>query len=420
MKLYLRIWLAIVLTITALVLVVGIVWKNHDHHLREEFKGQMREQIRTQIQDSVGRELEVVDDKGRVVGHAKPPPPRRTEAELAQDANPQPRRRTFDITLENGQKLELLLPSRPPRVQRPPVGQGPPTPWYVSPWGFALMLGLIALAVAIGAYPIVRRLTKRLETLQGGVERWGAGHLSERMVVQGNDEVAFLAEKFNHAAAQIEGLMTAHKSLLANASHELRSPLARIRMGLELLDAASAQAEIKRNIAELDTLIEEILLASRLDAPNVDIGMPETFDLMGLAAEECARTHADLNVKEDALGTFDIVGDPRLVRRLLRNLLENAQRYNQPERGDVTLTLASDGAAVVMTVRDHGPGVSDGEHTRIFEPFYRAKNASERDGGVGLGLALVKSIAQRHGGSAVCVPTLGEGGCFVVRLGLGT
>jgi two-component system, OmpR family, sensor kinase len=104
------------------------------------------------------------------------------------------------------------------------------------------------------------------------------------------------------------------------------------------------------------------------------------------------------------------------VRRLLRNLLENAQRYNQAERGQVALTLARDGAVVVITVRDHGSGVLEGEHRRIFEPFYRAQNASERDGGVGLGLALVQSIAQRHGGNAVCVPTPEQGGYFVVRL----
>jgi two-component system, OmpR family, sensor kinase len=419
MKLYARIWLAIAVTVVALTLVLGLIWQNYVHHVSEQLREQMREQTRDQLRE-LPRELEVRNRQGDVVGRAKPPP-RRNEAELSvqmgqlgqMGTETVQRKRRFEITLNTGEQLDIELPHR---LTRPGQLMRPVPPWYFSPWGFVALLGVIALAVALGAYPIVRRLTKRLETLQGGVERWGAGHLSERVAVQGNDEVAFLAQKFNHAAAQIEGLVTAHKSLLANTSHELRSPLTRIRMGLELLDTVSAQAEIKRNIAELDTLIEEILLASRLDAPNADIGMPETFDLMGLAAEECARTRADLNVKEDALGTFDIVGDPRLVRRLLRNLLENAQRYNQPERGDVTLTLASDDAAVVITVRDHGPGVSDGEHTRIFEPFYRAKNASERDGGVGLGLALVKSIAQRHGGSAVCVPTRGGGGCFVVRL----
>ncbi len=423
MKLYLRIWLAIVLTITALVLVVGFFWKNHTEHLRGEFRDQMRDQIRTQVQDSIARELEVLDDKGQVVGRAKPPPPRRTEAELAASPDTPPRRRTFEITLNNGQKLEVLLPGRPPRLQRP---IGPPPPWYFSPWGFVILLGLLAFAVALGAYPIVRRLTKRLENLQLGVERWGAGQLSTRVAIEGTDEVAFLAKKFNRAASQVEALMSSNKSLLANASHELRSPLARIRMALALLQAtpdkaseASTKAtisEINQNIQELDSLIEEILLASRLDSPEASIGTSESFDLLGLAAEECARVNAELMVDDDALGTFEMVGYPRLIRRLLRNLLENAQRHNHADRGVVSLSLTSTENQFVVTVRDHGPGVPALETDRIFEPFYRAKNASERDGGVGLGLALVKTIALRHGGSAVCEDTHGAGGRFVVRL----
>jgi two-component system, OmpR family, sensor kinase len=423
MKLYLRIWLAIVLTITALVLVVGFFWKNHTEHLREEFRGQMRDQIRTQIQDSIGRELEVLDDKGQVVGRAKPPPPRRTEAELAAAPDAPPRRRAYEITLNNGQRLEVLLPGRPPRVQRP---MGPPPPWYFSPWGFAILLSLLAVAVALGAYPIVRRLTKRLENLQHGVEQWGAGKFSTRVAVEGSDEVGFLAQKFNHAAAQVETLMSSHKSLLANASHELRSPLARIRMALALLQATPDKAceatirEINLNIQELDNLIEEILLASRLDSPEASIGAPESFDLLGLAAEECARTKAELIVADNTQGTFEMNGYPRLVRRLLRNLLENANRYNQANKGGVSLQLTNEKmgntAQLKIIVHDHGAGVSADECERIFEPFYRAKNASERDGGVGLGLALVKTIAQRHGGNAICEDTSGNGGRFVVRL----
>jgi two-component system OmpR family sensor kinase len=123
-------------------------------------------------------------------------------------------------------------------------------------------------------------------------------------------------------------------------------------------------------------------------------------------------------VAQDSHGQFDMLGYPKLMRRLLRNLLENAARYNDASKGEVTLSLANE-QGLVITVNDHGFGVSASESERIFEPFYRAKNASERDGGVGLGLSLVQTIAKRHGGYATCVPSDGLttlGGCFIVRL----
>jgi signal transduction histidine kinase len=423
MKLYARIWMAVVGTIAAFAIVVSLLWQNHTDHLREQFRNQAVDMNQREGQ----REMEVRNEANQVVGSAS----RRVEpsmpagAAMDADGPPMPpRTRSFEVRLDNGQKLSLIMP---PRLQRPPR---PEPPWYFSPFGFFGLLGLAALAVGLGVYPVIRRLTRRLEALQHGVDQWGAGHLSARVPVEGTDEVAYLAQKFNHAAAQVESLVGAHKSLLANASHELRSPLARIRMALALLQATpdkaseAAMDEVKRNIQELDSLIEEILLASRLDSPEASIGEPESFDLMGLAAEECARTSSELHVASDTQGAFDMVGYPRLVRRLLRNLLENANRYNQPERGAVTLTLTLDASReseskvpnFVTTVLDHGAGVAVDECEHIFEPFYRAKNASERDGGVGLGLALVKTIAERHFGSAVCAPTQGEGGRFVVTM----
>ena len=115
----------------------------------------------------------------------------------------------------------------------------------------------------------MRGLTRRLERLQAGVEKLGAGNLSARVEVEGKDEVARLAESFNRSAARIEELMGAHRMLLANASHELRTPLSRIRLGIELLQQSQDpkyKAEIERDIAELDQMIDEILLASRLGA----------------------------------------------------------------------------------------------------------------------------------------------------------
>src|SRR4051812_15283299 len=135
--------------------------------------------------------------------------------------------------------------------------------------GLLIMLVIIALVVAVAAYPVVRRLTRRLERLQASVEAWGQGDLGARVAVEGEDEVASLAISFNQAAGRIEALMRAQKSLLANASHELRSPLARIRVAVELLQdqaPAALREELARNIEELDQLVDELLLASRLDA----------------------------------------------------------------------------------------------------------------------------------------------------------
>ncbi len=273
----------------------------------------------------------------------------------------------------------------------------------------------IALAVGIAAYPVVRRLTRRLETLQTGVTALGSGDLSARVKVEGKDEIARLALTFNAAADRIQALVGANRSLLANASHELRSPLARLRMALETLPADTLEKtrrEITRNIQELDQLIDEILLSSRLDAGAEPLAREE-IDFVGLVAEECAVTDASLTISK--VGLPMVTGDPRLLRRLIRNLLENAERYGGgvPE---VSIVVAV--AGVTLDVADRGPGVPESERVRIFEPFYRVKGARERDGGVGLGLALVREIAAKHGGTVECLAREGGGSLFRVVLQL--
>ena len=403
--LYVRIWLAVVATIVVLVFTVGAAW-----------------QLTRPPPQLPIREVLVHNEVGDVIGTAQTRPGRKIGDDLE-----------FEVMTNNGQKLTLLLP----RPKRP---GGVAMPWVRPPFGFGWMLFTVGLAVALGSYPIIRRLTLRLESLQRGVERWGAGDLSTRLNAEGRDEVAFLARRFNHAAERIETLMDSHRSLLANASHELRSPLARIRMSLELLnvDAQSPQRqEISRSITELDQLIDEILLASRLDARQADAEPFEAVDLTGLAAEECARVGADLSAdlgpggQTAAVGpansangansanshSLTVQGSPRLLRRLIRNLLENARRYST---GAISLELSQlrvgTQQLAAIQVHDRGPGVPPDQRERIFEPFYRLPGASERDGGVGLGLALVKSISQRHGGSVRCESRPGGGASFIVEL----
>ncbi len=289
-----------------------------------------------------------------------------------------------------------------------------------SPFGLLSGLALIMLAVGVGAYPVARRLTRRLERLQQSVERLGRGDLRARVDASGGDEVAQLAGSFNQAAARIEELVQSHRSLLANASHELRSPLARVRLAVEMLDEAAPERraalrrEVEQGIGEIDVLVEEILLSARLQA-TADVDPRTEFvevDLTALAAEECAR--ADVPLDAD---TVMIDGDVRLLRRLLRNLIENAHRHGSAvDTHAVLVELKSAPSKVTLRVHDRGPGVPQAQRERIFEPFYRLPGASEAGGGVGLGLALVQAIAQRHRGRAVCLPRAGGGSTFEIVL----
>ncbi len=304
-----------------------------------------------------------------------------------------------------GPAWSFRLPDRRWVVARAPIRHRHPA------IGLILFLGGVTLAVAIGAYPIVRGLTRRLERLQAGVETLGAGNLSARVKVEGKDEVARLAESFNRAAGRIEDLVGAHRMLLANASHELRTPLSRIRLGVELFEQSKDpkyKAAIEQDIAELDAMIDEILLASRLEAtrrPQAE----ENVDLLALAAEEGAR-YDNCAVEGEAV---TVRGERRLLSRLVRNLIENAVRHGAPP---VNVLVRRDYNTAVLEVTDGGAGIPEAERERVFSPFHRLQRDTQ---GAGLGLALVRQIARLHGGDAVVAPRGDHASCFRVTLPLG-
>ena len=377
-RLYLRIYFAVLASLAAFAIAAGVLW-------------------RTLAEPHEGGEIAVI--ARNVLAPATAPP---AEQQAALDRVARDGRMNIAVFAADGTRLAAVGDS--PAVPRTagwrrgiwatqlPDGRWlawrPPHHRYPA---FLVALALILLAIGVGTYPVVRRLTQRLERLQRGVDALGAGELSARVTIEGRDEVARLAESFNRAAARIEQLVGAHKSLLAHVSHELRTPLARIRMALEL---GKDRSEVERDIAELDALIEEVLLASRLDAVPA-LESTEEVDVLALAAEEAARY--DLEAQGEP---FVLRGDPRLLRRMIRNLLDNARRHGA-EPIDLRIKPGE------IRVCDGGPGVPPADRERVFEPFYSKR-------GVGLGLTLVRQIARRHGGEARC-----EGSCFHVTLPAG-
>jgi signal transduction histidine kinase len=300
----------------------------------------------------------------------------------------------FVWRLEDGRRLALW-----PREPHPRV-------WPI----LAVFFGLLAL----GCLPIARRLTRRLEALEQGVARLGSGQLDTRVTVCGRDEIARVAQRFNWAAERIAGLVEAQRRMLRSASHEIRSPLTRVRMALELVrDSASPEvaarvSEAVRETVELDGLVDDILLASRMET-EADLVVREEVDLAAIVTEEAARAGASAEVTP-----VTVTGDPRLLRRLVRNLLENAVRHGGKD--DIQAGVAPrEGAGARLWVADRGPGVPPGERERIFEPFYRSAGAPV--GGAGLGLSLVRQIAERHSGAVVCRGREGGGALFEVTLG---
>lgn len=257
--------------------------------------------------------------------------------------------------------------------------------------GVALAAG--AVFIILMMYPFIRSLTRRLERLQVEVERIGSGYLGARVDVRGGDEIAKLAKSFNSAAEEIEKLVTAQRLLLANASHELRTPLARIRLGIEMLaqrDDAARRAALKRDIGELDELIDELILMTRLDTGLSDPRF-HPVDLTAVVAEECAR-YRDCSL----VGTAqEVLGERRMLQRLVRNLVDNAHAYGAPP---IEVEIQESEGKVILTVSDGGSGIPREERENVFQPFYRIA-PRQNVPGYGLGLPLVQRIADLHGGS---------------------
>jgi two-component system, OmpR family, sensor kinase len=292
-------------------------------------------------------------------------------------------------------------------------------------WRPALIVGLALLVVAVLTRPLAQRISRPLEHLTAAARRLGGGDLSARAPVdtghaRRSDEITELTHAFNDMAERVERLVRAEKELLANVSHELRSPLARIRLALELLPREAADdrhlRDVERDLGELDRLIEDVLTTARLDTTGLPAHLGPV-DVRALLDDLAARARHDpltasTPVRIDDGPAIELMADASLLRRAIWNLIENAAKYGAPP---ITLSAARDGERVTITVSDEGAGIAPADRERVFTPFYRGDAARTPDAteesrrGVGLGLTLARRVAEVHGGT-IAVGAASESG----------
>lgn len=294
------------------------------------------------------------------------------------------------------------------------------------------IFGLIMIGAAF-CYWLARYLTAPVKKLRVAAQELAQGNLSARVGDSGgrSDELASLGSDFDLMAEKIETLVQAQRRLLGDISHELRSPLARLNVALELArqrsgaEAASALARIQREAENLNEMIGQLLTLTRLQTSAKEIPKAE-FDLCRLVREiaddaEFEVQSGNRSVRLESASTCSIVGNEQLLRRAIENVVRNAVHYTR-EASDVEIRVGeavveSNRKTVEITVRDHGPGVPETSLDEIFRPFYRVDDARDREaGGVGLGLAIAQRAIQLHGG-AVSAANAPDGGLVVtIRL----
>ena len=304
-------------------------------------------------------------------------------------------------------------------------------PPHRSPALFHPAVHLLAIILTGGlfCYWLARYLTSPVTKLRAATRELAKGNLSARVVptLKGRrDELASLAADFDEMAEKIETLVNSQRRLLGDISHELRSPLARLNVALELArqrsgaEATTALERIQREAELLNEMIGQLLALTRLESGAEEVRKTE-FDLSTLVREIVMDADFEArarkrSVKLESPERCLLVGNEQLLRRAIENVVRNAVQYTA-EGTEVNVALACSEQSAVITVRDHGPGVPENALGEIFKPFYRVDEARDRDaGGVGLGLAIAERAVRLHGGTVDAANAAGGGLVVTMRL----
>jgi len=277
-----------------------------------------------------------------------------------------------------------------------------------------LLLGLL-VAVVAAAYAFLRRILRPLGWLRDAVARLSEGDLDVEVGRRTSDEFGDLADGFDRMVGRVREMVRSRDRLLLDVSHELRSPLTRMKVALELGGDGAMKHRLEANVAEMEALVTELLELERLrDGRALKL---EECDLVPIV-EDAARAFED-RPPGVVLGTrpaeLRMRLDPAKAHMVLRNVLENASKYSLPDSGPVRVSIDAGASSVAVRVEDDGPGIPEKDLERLFEPFFRVDpSRSRRTGGYGLGLSLCKRIMEAHGGSIVASNRPGRGASFSI------
>ena len=300
--------------------------------------------------------------------------------------------------------------------------------WLAAhPLRAVLLFGAPAVTLWTATGRVARRIAQPLYELTRAAQELGAGNLKARVSAAGFgfDETAVLSSAFNEMAARLERQLAEERELLASVSHELRTPLARIRLLVEIgRQAGTGQGqgsgkdprtldEIEREAIEIDALVGELLASARIEFQSVS---PKPLEAVEIARRALERAGEDAAKLVSAPPPLPFAADPTLIGRALANLIDNARKHGA---GLVRLAVQADGAGVTFEVVDRGRGFAPGDESRVFERFYRGADPDAGShGSLGLGLALVKRIADAHGGRVHAANEPGGGARVVLELPL--
>lgn len=267
------------------------------------------------------------------------------------------------------------------------------------------LMAFIAISLAFPVFIWMRPHWQEMLRLEAAAQRFGEGHLSERLHFDSGSSFERLGVAFNQMADNINALIASKKQLIDGIAHELRTPLVRLRYRLEMSDNLTGQESqaLNRDISQLEALIEELLTYARLDRPQNELNLTEPNLPAWLTThlDDVQSVNPERSVRLRHLATGDYGAlDMRLMERVLDNLLNNALRYCQ---STVNASLLLQGNQAMLIVEDDGPGIPPDARAQVFEPFVRLDPSRDRaTGGCGLGLAIVHSIAQAMGGTVMC------------------